>query len=631
MRKIPLLLAIIFLAYFSFSCSNEQIENEIVDLEPYPEEIQSVIGRGLVAFPKDRNRIFLSWRLLPNDPEKPLFNVYRKEVGKKERKLELIAQTNRTSYMDCDVEENHRYAYSISQVYDGKQGEFSREATVIATKTGRSAFVFNIGQDYKLARVVTGDLNGDGELEVVIAYANNRNVDPYEHAWQKSEDTIKVAAFLHTGERLWTIDLGWGIEAGGVYSPMVIWDIDADGRAEVLLKTNKSADPRDYDSDRLTVLDGETGKTKNEVKWPSAKGLGGDYNSDSRNYIAIAHLDGKNPYIIVARGLYKTQRIWAYDNQLNRVWERIIGLDLYYPSGIRARLRKLWYSDDKLKRIWAHLTKTRISQDQSRASHSLPIADVNDDGKEEILWGEHCIGENGKDLWVIGERMPYNGQPDIVFVADILPSNKKKEIYYCREGWGGKDENIGMLIANSNGKTIWARWGYTHVDGGWVAKIIPDQEGMQCYGYDIQKKGWSPETVEYTGISSFLWSSGGKLIANPPKSWVMSFPVDWDGDGFREICMTNGDVQKYNVLILTKLGSETLWGADLFGDHREEIVVAPQDGNVYIYFNTEIMEIPARITPLADRQYKNDLSRTAMQFNVIPTEGGYIFKKYKTF
>ena len=41
-------------------------------------------------------------------------------------------------------------------------------------------------------------------------------------------------------EVLWTIDLGWGIEAGGVYAPMVIWDIDADGRAEVPLKANRN-------------------------------------------------------------------------------------------------------------------------------------------------------------------------------------------------------------------------------------------------------------------------------------------------------------------------------------------------------------------------------------------------------
>lgn len=611
MRKIPLLFAVILLAYFSFSCSNEQIEQEIVNLNPYPEEQKAAIGRGLVALPKDGNRIFLSWRLLPNDPNNVSFNIYRKKGEEKETRLELIAQTNQTSYMDFDVQEKQRYSYAIRPVYEGKQGDFSQESPVTAKRTRQSAFVFDIGQDYKQARVATGDLNGDGELEVVISYSNNKNVDPYENAWQESEDTIKVAAFLHTGKRLWTIDLGWGIEAGAVYSPMVTWDIDADGRAEVLLKTNKSANPRNYESERLTILDGERGTIKNEVKWPSVEGLKGDYNSDSRNYIAIAHIDGKNPYIIVARGLYKAQRIWAYDNKLNRVWERIIGRHIHNP------MRNKW-----LKRIWSRLFK-----DRARGSHSLPVADVNDDGKEEILWGEHCIGENGKNLWVIEERMPYYGHPDIVFIADILPSNKGKEIYYCREGWGGKDEKIGMFLADNRGKIIWARWGYTHVDGGWAARILAQEEGMQCYGFDIQRKEWSPQTVEQIGISSYLWTSDGNLLATPPKSWVMSFPVDWTGDGVREICMENGNVQKYNGPILARLGPGVLWGGDIFGDHREEIVAAPKDGKVYIFFNTEIMEIPPKVTRIADRQYKNDLSRTAMQINVIPTEGGYTFKR----
>jgi hypothetical protein len=276
----------------------------------------------------------------------------------------------------------------------------------------------------------------------------------------------------------------------------------------------------------------------------------------------------------------------------------------------------------RLRKIWSHLFK-----DRARGSHSLPIADVNDDGKEEIMWGEHCIGEDGKDLWVIEDRMPYLGQPDIVFVADILPSNRGKEIYYCREGWLGKNKKIGMLLVDNKGNTMWAHWGYTHVDGGWAAKIIPGREGMQCYGYDIQEKKWSTEGAQYVGTSLFLWSSDGKLITNPPMSWIRSFPVDWNGDGVREICMENGDIQKYNGPILTQLGKYPLWGADIFGDHREEIVVAPMDGNIYIYFNTEIIESSPRITRIADRQYKNDLSRTAMQFNVVPNMGGYMPKK----
>jgi len=614
MRGKTLLFAAFFLIYFALSCSNKQAEKEIVHLKPYPEEMKAIIGRGLVAFSQAKNQIFVSWRLLPDDPKGVSFKIYRKGVDKRDRRFKLIAQTNRTFHIDSGIQEKQRYAYAIRPVFSGKEGELSQEFIVSTTKKGQSALVFNLGQAYKMARVATGDLNGDGELEVVIAYSTNRNIDPYKKLWQKSQDTIKVVAFRYTGERLWTVDLGWGIEAGGVYSPMVVWDIDADGKAEVLLKTNKSGNPLDYDSDYLTILDGESGKIKKEVIWPKIEGFS-DYNNNSRNFLAVAHLDGKNPYIIAARGLYKKQIIWAYDNKLNRVWERIVGRHLDYDVKNRW-LGIIW------NRIWPHFFK-----DRAHGSHSLPVADVNDDGKEEIFWGEHCISENGRDLWVINEQMPYAGHLDIVFVADILPSNKGKEIYYCREGWTGKKENnIGMLLVDNRGKTIWGRWGYTHIDGGWCAKIIQNQEGMQCFGYDIQDKGWRHEGTKYMGLSTSLWSSDGKFIGSPPNSWVRSFPVDWDGDGVREICLENGDLQKYDGPVVAKFGSEVLWGADLFGDHREEIVVAPQNGKVYIVFNTESIENLPRITPLADRQYKNDLSRTAMQFNVIPTEGGYMPK-----
>jgi hypothetical protein len=479
--------------------------------------------------------------------------------------------------------------------------------------------------------VGTGDLNGDGEPEVVIAYTGNRYVDPYGKAWTKSEDTIKVSAFLATGERLWTLDLGWGIEAGMNYQPMVVWDLDGDGRADVILKTNKSANPLDYDGERITVLDGMSGKIKKEAKWPSLKGLGSDYNNDSRNYLAIAHLDGKDPYVIAVRGLYKAQRMWAFDKNLNRVWERNLGLDHYYPSGILGRLIKFWNIDDKMKYLGARLKKDP-ALDQYRGSHSLPVADIHEDGKEEILWGERCIGENGKDLWTVKENMPYLGHPDVVFPAKILPSLKGKQIFYGREGWyGKKNKNIGMYLVDSQGKILWAKWGYTHIDRGWVGKIVPGQEGMQCLGIDIMEKQWNKEGAKLIDLSGFLWGSGGNLLGNPQASWYYTFPVDWDGDGIRKICiMEEGVLQKYGeTAIMEKFSAECLWGADLFGDHREEIVAAPGNGKIYIFFNTGDMNIPPRVTPIADRQYKNDLSRTAMHGFVIPTEGGFVSGKSK--
>ena len=625
MDKFKYLFPVVFLFLF-ISCSGTEVDKEVSSGRAYSDEEQAVLGRGVVSYLKGKDRVMLGWRLLPEDPKGVSFNIYRKETGSGDVNYKLIARTDRTSYADSDAR-GKRYAYAVRPVQEGKEGKFSGESLALSSIGGKAALVFDLGQPYKQARVGTGDLNGDGEPEVVISYSAYRNVDPYKYAWSKSEDTVKVAAFLPTGDRLWTLDLGWGIEAGMNFQPMVVSDLNGDGRAEVILKTNKSADPLNQDGERITVLEGMSGKIIKEAKWPSLKGLGSDYNNDSRNYLAIAHLDGKDPYVIAVRGLYKVQRMWAYDKNLNRVWERNLGLDHYSPSGIWGRLVKFWNIDDKMKYLLARFKKNKVV-DKYRGSHSLPVADINEDGKEEILWGERCIGENGKDLWSIKEKMPYQGHPDFVYPAKFIPSLKGKQIYYGREGWGEKKEKIGVYLVDDQGKILWANWGYHHIDRGWVGKIVAGQEGMQFLAIDITEKQWNTKGAKLIEPSGFLWDSAGNLIGNPPATWYFSFPVDWNGDGIREICiMENGAIQKYGAPPFEKLSANCLWGADLFGDHREEIVAAPGNGKIYIFYNMDKIDSPPRVTPLADRQYKNDLSRTAMLGYVVPMEGGFIPRK----
>jgi rhamnogalacturonan endolyase len=187
----------------------------------------------------------------------------------------------------------------------------------------------------------------------------------------------------------------------------------------------------------------------------TSRGTRDVYNSVSRNFLAIAHLDGITPSIIAARGIYLAQKIVAFDMHLNTKWEKLIGLNTYNPVG------ELWKNENKLKRLLAKLNK-----DEYRGSHSLPIGDINKDGREEILWGEMCIGEGGKEIWKIKERFPYNGHADIVSIADINPNNDGNEIFYCREGWGKSDDKVGMSVFDNRGELLWGRWGFTHVAAG---------------------------------------------------------------------------------------------------------------------------------------------------------------------
>ncbi|MBK8944249.1 MAG: hypothetical protein IPM32_03160 [Ignavibacteriae bacterium] len=599
MRNLKVILFFISSVLIFLSCQNQDVIKERI---PYKEEINSKINRGIVVFAKNETINFISWRKLVNDVENQTYFLWRK-TSESEDEISKIAELSSTFFYDS-INTSKNVYYGISTSMNEVPTSFERAN--IRDTNNYDALIFNLDVDYKQVHVVTGDLNGDGELELLIDYSKMPAVDPFEKAWQISTDSYHLIAFTKYGEKLWEKDLGFGIEAGKNYSPIILWDLDGDSKSEVILKTNKSSDPRDYSKEYLSILNGENGKLIRETRWPNPASE--NYNSNSRNYLAIAHIDGVNPSIIVGRGLYFTQIICEYDLFLNKKWERILGKDI--PQKFENKyLQKIW----KL-----------FFNDESRGSHSLPIADVDENGTEEIFWGEHVITSNGEDLWKVEEKIPYSGHLDIVFPADLIKEKPGLETYYCREGWGGKMDNIGMHVVDKNGKIIWANWGYTHIDGGWAAKVIPNSKATQFFAYDVQQKNWKPGEHSFQDPNQILFDINGKKISNHDTSWIGSFTIDWEGDGIKEICTKDGELKRYNDELILLLKKGILWAGDLWGDHREEIVYAPQDRRVYIIFNTSKLNNKPQITKLADRQYKNDLSRTSMAFNVIPTECGYI-------
>jgi len=148
-----------------------------------------------------------------------------------------------------------------------------------------SALKIDLGEEYKQVLVVTGDLTGDGELEIIVNYSKMKAVDPFDKAWMKSTDSFKLAAFKKDGTKLWEFDRGLGIEAGRNFAPVVVWDLDADGKSEIILKTNKSEDPKNYQQEYVTILNGSNGELLREARWPDA--ASDNFNSNSRNFISL--------------------------------------------------------------------------------------------------------------------------------------------------------------------------------------------------------------------------------------------------------------------------------------------------------------------------------------------------------
>ena len=103
---IPIIINVLVIAA---SCSGRPAGNAAFPLDVYSDERDAILGRGIVSYRGIRDQVYLSWRLLPEDPKGVAFNIYRKEIGDQKEKHKWIARTSQTSYSyaDRDARDKH--------------------------------------------------------------------------------------------------------------------------------------------------------------------------------------------------------------------------------------------------------------------------------------------------------------------------------------------------------------------------------------------------------------------------------------------------------------------------------------------------------------------------------------------
>ena len=281
--------------------------------------------------------------------------------------------------------------------------------------------VFSLGGKQICEQVALADLNNDGALDFVVKYPAGK-VDPWDKAWIPSSDTYKLEGWDSSGKRLWTIDLGWSIELGIWYSPVLVYDLNGDGCAEIIAKTGEG-DPRSPSGrvlsgkEYVTVFDGQTGKVIDRAPWPDGQGM--MYSRYNRNLMTIAYLDGRTPFIVALRGSYNHHRLLAY--QLNK-------------GHLEEKLR--WNNMFEKQEFWG------------QGAHNLHAADVDGDGREEICIGAMVLDDNGQPLWGLGL-----GHPDQMYVGELDPNHPGMEIYLGIE-MPAKKNGMCMVDAKT-GKILW--------------------------------------------------------------------------------------------------------------------------------------------------------------------------------
>ena len=546
------------------------------------ERIREPLDRGLVAVPAGAGRVYLGWRLLDTDPRGTAFDVLRSTPGGQAVTLNRLPIQDTTNFVDDTAMAGAEYAYSLRSAAPGGGPNVTRPALVTVAADAQPCVVIKLDPGVTVQKVGVGDLDGDGRYDYVLKQPQD-NIDPALPWWTPSPDTYKLDAYTPDGRRLWRKDLGWAIERGIWYSPLAVFDLDGDGKAEVAVKTGEG-DPRGPDGrvetgpEWISILDGLTGDELARDDWPSRQipGEPFNYNLSSRNQMCVAFLDGKTPCLIVERGTYTTIRLVAYE----------------FTRG--QGLRKLW--------TWDSREETGRGRYNSQGAHILHGADIDADGRDEIIVGSAVVDDNGNGLWTTGF-----GHPDYCFVGDIDPTRPGLEIFYGIEP--PRQDSALCLVDAKTGTVLWGLQTPTNHVGtdGMCADVDDRYPGSECHAADLDR--------DRHFAKSWLFSAQGELLSDQ-RQGTMSQPVYWDADPQRELLRGSKICDFRGGEHPPKIVGRLVAVADVLGDWREELITSAP-GELRIY-TTTIPATDRRPCLMQDPIYRLDVAVAAMGYYAAP-------------
>jgi rhamnogalacturonan endolyase len=615
------------------------------------------LDRGAVAVPARDGGILVHWRLLANDAPQTAFDVYRD--GKKINADPLGGGTN---FVDKDG--GPKSTYVIKTRVGGKVTASSDPVKVwndgylsipIQPPPG-GVTLSGEGYSYTAHEASVGDLDGDGRYEIILKWdpaQTDPKTLPYIHpsnardnAFDGYTGNVYLDAYTLEGKRLWRIDLGKNIRAGAHYTQFQVFDYDGDGRAELAVRTSDGtidgtgkvlgdpkADWREHggetaSTDRtggkkqpdgslvaplqgrilkgpefLTVFDGLTGKAlASEPYWPGrdprtdaptaaqlTETWGDGYGNRSDRFLAgTAYLDGQRPSIIMARGYYGRSTVAAWD-----------------------------WRDGKLTRRWAFDSAAPGNEGYGgQGNHQFSVADVDDDGKDEIIYGSMTIDDNGRGLWNAGLK-----HGDAMAVSDLDPSRPGQEKFGAHEDVAHNGGIGAAMLDARTGKVLWSTPADKDTGRGVAADIDPRFPGAEAWAAN----------------NDILYTAQGKPIDGVKHPREMSFFVWWDGDDLREMFDKNR-ITKWDWLagksnnLLEATGAKHTTGTknvpvlsgDLLGDWREEVIWHTPDEQFLRIYSTPYPTARRLPTLMHDAQYRVAIAWQNTAYNQPPYPSYFI-------
>jgi autotransporter-associated beta strand protein len=550
------------------------------------------LNRGLVAVRKSTTQVYLSWRLFGDDPTALAFNLYRSANGGPPVKLNASPLTLTTDFTDAPGATNlanNTYAYWVKPVLNGSEQAASATATLPAAAAVRQYLAIPLRTDpgphgpYDTKFAWVGDLDGDGDYDFVIDRLST--LGAHEQF---------LEAYTNDGGFLWRMAMGpnsinqYAYEPGasaisiGDTDNVTVYDLNGDGRAEVMVRTANGvtvtnaaglpvADIAASDTAQfLSVIDGLTGVELGRAPLPNPWAAHGTLT----NKAMIAYLDGKRPSVVMygynradSGGFHRVFTAWDFRN---------------------GTLTQRW--------TWAQ----NPAQTPGAEGHQVRIADVDNDGRDEICDIGHVLDDDGRQLYATplthGDRF---------HIADINPERPGLETYAIQQNnptmlaTACYDSKTGAMLKK------WYAGGMVDVGRGIAIDLAAAHLGYEMYSTQpgiFNAKGgliypnniWAPEGLWWDGDLGREFIDGAGSGALSPT--IQKFNAATGASDRVYSIYPEGVHQAYG-------GRPAFWG-DLLGDWREELVFMANNYAELRIYTTTIPATNRLYTLMHNPQYR---------------------------